>query len=145
MKKPRVMWGCLIPLVGLILLPFVGYFLREFRTSAGRKALPAEATHVQEHLTHGVIPADFTRLLKASMPVERYSDYARALGLTAQYDPKVNERIEATLNMKIGYAPAWWDPPKVDSTAYFAHQEGDDHVRVLRYHNGTVYLLEISW
>lgn len=145
MKMAAAKWGCLVPLVGVLLLPFVGYFAREFGTSDGRKSLPREASNVQEHLTHGIIPADFTSLLKASLPVERYTDYARALGFPEQFDPKANERIESILNMTIGDAPTWWDPPKVDATTYFEHQEGDDHLRVLRYHDGSVYLLVLRW
>jgi|GEM_PF-1737303 len=151
MKKPRVIWGCLIPIVGILLLPFVSYFLREFQTSAGRKALPAEAANVEQYLKHGIIGGDFIRLLKASLPAERYSDYAKSLGLSDTFDPRVHQRIEPTLNMnptlnmKIGDAPGWWNPPEVDSTTYFEYKEGDDHLRVLRYHNGSVYLLDLSW
>lgn len=145
MKKVAAKWGCLILLVGLLLLPFVGYFTREFRTSDGRKALPNEATNVQEYLGHGLIGGDFTRLLKASLPAEHYSDYARALGLSERFDPQADDRIAPTLNMMIGDAPAWWHPPEVDTTAYFEHQEGDDYLRVLRYHDGSVYLLVLSW
>jgi hypothetical protein len=145
MKKPAAKWGCLIPLVGILLLPFVGYFLREFRTSDGRKALPAEAANVEEYLIHGIIGGDFTRLLKASLPAIRYSEYAKSLGLYQRFDPGVHQGFKSILNTKIGGAPLWWTPPEVDSTTYFEHKQGDDHLRVLRYHNGTVYLLESSW
>ena len=145
MKKPRVIWGCLIPIVGILLLPFVGYFLREFRTPEGRTALPAEATNVEEYLAHGFISTDFTWLLKASLPANRYSDYAKSLGLSERFDPDVNQGIQSTLNVKLSDVPAWWNPPEVDSTSYFEHKEGHDHLRILRYHNGSVYLLELSW
>ena len=151
MKKPRLIWGCLIPIVGILLLPSVGYFLREFRTPEGRTALPAESTNVEEYLAHGFISTDFTWLLKASLPANRYSDYAKSLGLSDKFDPRVHQKIEPTLNMnptldiKVGDAPGWWNPPEVDSTSYFAYKEGDDHLRVLRYHNGSVYLMELSW
>jgi hypothetical protein len=151
MKKPRVIWGCLIPIVGILLLLFSGPILMEFQTSAGRKALPAEAANVEQYLKHGIIGGDFIRLLRASLPAERYADYAKSLGLSDKFDPRVHQNIEPTLNMnptldmKIGDAPGWWNPPEVDSTSYFAYKEGDDHLRVLRYHNGSVYLMELSW
>ena len=144
-KRNGVMWGCLIPVVGILLLPFIGYPVRELQTSAGRKALPKDAAGVEEHLIHGFIGGDFTRLLKASLPAEQYADYAKSLGLAERFDPQMHHRIESILNMKIGDAPRWWDPPKVDSTAYFKHKEGDDHLQVLRYDHGSVYLLVISW
>lgn len=138
-------WGCSLPLVIIVLLPFIGYPLREFRTSDGRKALPPEAANVKEDLVHGIFGRDYTRLLKASLPAERYSDYAKSLHLSERFDPQVHHRIETTLNTKIGGAPVWWNPPEVDSTAYFQHKEGDDFLRVLRYHDGSVYLLVVSW
>ncbi len=145
MKKSAARWGCLIPLVGILLLPFVGYFLREFRTSDGRKSLPAEAANVEEYLIHGIVGGDFTRLLKASLPAERYSDYAKSLGLSERFDSQKHHRIESSLSMKIGDAPSWWNPPEIDSTTYFQHKEGDDYLRVLRYRNGSVYLIVCSW
>ena len=139
------MWGCLIPIVGILLLQFIGYPIRALQTSAGRKALPAEAANVKEYLIHGFFGGDSTRLLKASLPAERYSDYAKSLELSERFDPQVHDRIEPILNMKIGEAPVWWNPPLVDSTTYFQYKEGDDYLRVLRYHNGLVYLLVIRW
>ena len=144
-KKSGIMWGCSLPLVIIVLLPFIGYPIRELQTSAGRKALPTDAANVEEYLIHGFFGGDSTRLLKASLPAERYSDYAKSLELSERFDPQVHHRIESILNMKIGDAPIWWDPPQVDSTAYFKHKEGDDHLRILRYHNGSVYLLVMSW
>lgn len=138
-------WGCSLPLIIIALLPFIGYPIREFQTSAGRKALPKDAASVEEYLIHGFFGGDFTRLLKASIPAERYSEYAKSLGLSERFDPQVHHRIESILNMKIGDAPIWWDPPRVDSNAYFKHKEKDDHLCVLRYHDGTVYLLVMSW
>jgi hypothetical protein len=145
MKRPRMIWGCLIPIVGIMLLPFVGYFLREFRTPEGRTALPAEATNVEEYLAHGFISGDFTWLMKASLSANRYSDYAKSLGLPERFDPDVHRSIQSTLNMRIPDTPVWWNPPEVDSTAYFQYKEGVNYLRLLRYHNGTVYLLELSW
>jgi hypothetical protein len=83
--------------------------------------------------------------LKASLPANRYSDYAKSLGLSERFDPDVNQGIQSTLNLKLYDAPAWWNPPEVDSTSYFEHKKGDDYMRVLRYYNGSVYLLELSW
>jgi hypothetical protein len=145
MKRPAAKWGCLIPVVGILLLPFSGYPLRMLQTSEGRKALPLEATTLEEHLIHGFFGGDFTRLLKASLPAERYSDYAKSLGLSERFDPQVHHRIEPILNWKILDAPSWWNPPEIDSTTYFQHKEGDDYLRVLRYHNGSVYLLVSRW
>jgi len=145
MKKSATMWGCLVPIIVILLLPFSGYPLRKFQTSAGRKALPLEATNVEEHLIHGIFGGDFTRLLKASLPAERYPDYAKSLGLSEHFDPRVHDRIEPILNWKSLDDPLWWNPPKVDSTTYFEHKEGDDYLRVLRYDNGSVYLHVQRW
>lgn len=138
-------WGCSLPLIFIALLPFIGYPIREFQTSNGRKTLPADATHVKEDLIHGFFGGDHTRLLMASMPAIRFSEYAKSLGLDQQFDPDVHQGFKSILNTKIGGAPLWWTPPEVDSTTYFEHKKGDDYLRVLRYHNGTVYLLESSW
>ena len=145
MKKPRVIWGCLIPIVAILLLLFSGPILMELQTSVARKALPAEAANVEECLKHGIIGSDFTRFLKASLPADRYSDYAKSIGLSDRFDPLVHQKIEPNLNMIICGAPGWWTPPEVDSTSFFEYKEGDDHLRVLRYHNGVVYLVELSW
>ena len=138
-------WGCSLPLIIIALLPFIGYPIREFQTSNGRKTLPVDATHVKEDLIHGFFGGDHTRLLMASLPAIRYSEYAKSLGLYQRFDPGVHQGFKSILNTKIGGAPLWWTPPEVDSTTYFEHKKGDDHLRVLRYHNGTVYLLESSW
>ena len=138
-------WGCSLPLIFIALLPFIGYPIREFQTSNGRKTLPADATHVKEDLIHGFFGGDHTRLLMASMPAIRFSEYAKSLGLDQRFDPDVHQGFKSILNTKIGGAPLWWTPPEVDSTTYFEHKKGDDYLRVLRYHNGTVYLLESSW
>ena len=138
-------WGCSLPLIIIALLPFIGYPIREFQTSNGRKTLPADATHVKEDLIHGFFGGDHTRLLMASLPAIRYSEYAKSLGLYQRFDPGVHQGFKSILNTKIGGAPLWWTPPEVDSTTYFEHKKGDDHLRVLRYHNGKVYLLESSW
>ena len=138
-------WGCSLPLIIIVLLPFIGYPIREFQTSNGRKTLPADATHVKEDLIHGFFGGDHTRLLMASMPAIRFSEYAKSLGLDQRFDPDVHQGFKSILNTKIGGAPLWWTPPEVDSTTYFEHKKGDDYLRVLRYHNGTVYLLESSW
>ena len=138
-------WGCSLPLIIIALLPFIGYPIREFQTSNGRKTLPADATHVKEDLIHGFFGGDHTRLLMASLPAIRYSEYAKSLGLYQRFDPGVHQGLKSILNTKIGGAPLWWTPPEVDSTTYFEHKKGDDHLRVLRYHNGTVYLFESSW
>jgi hypothetical protein len=138
-------WGCSLPLIIIVLLPFIGYPIREFQTSNGRKALPPDATNVEEDLIHGFFGGDHTRLLKASLPAIRYSDYAKSLGLTQRFDPSVHQGLTSTLNTTIGGAPLWWTPPEVDPTTYFEHTQGDDYLRVLRYHNGKVYFLESSW
>jgi hypothetical protein len=138
-------WGCSLPLIIIALLPFIGYPIREFQTSNGRKTLPADATHVKEDLIHGFFGGDHTRLLMASLPAIRYSEYAKSLGLYQRFDPGVHQGFKSILNTKIRGAPLWWTPPEVDSTTYFEHKKGDDHLRVLRYHNGTVYLFESSW
>jgi hypothetical protein len=144
-NKTGVMWGFLIPIMCILLLPFSGYPIRELTVSDGRHALPKDATNIEEDLIHGIFGGDYTRRLKASLPSERYSDYAKALHLSVRFDPQAHHKIERILNMNGGEAPVWWNPPKVDSTTYFEHKEGDDYLKVLRYHNGSVYLLVQRW
>lgn len=138
-------WGCSLPLVIILLLPLIGYPLREFQTSDGRKALPRGAANVEEELIHGIFGGDYTRLLKASLPAEQFSDYAKSLHLSERFDPQKHHGIETTLNMKIGDAPVWWNPPEVDTNDYFHHKAGDDYLRVLRYRDGSVYFLVVRW
>jgi hypothetical protein len=146
MKRPSLANLVSFAAIAVVLfLVFGGALLRELRTPLGRKALPAEASDIIEHLSHGAIGGDFARFLKASLPENRYSDYAKSLGLSERFNPQKHQRIQSTLNMTIDDAPSWWTPPEVDSTAYFEHKEGDDYLRVLRYHDGSVYFLVLSW
>jgi len=138
-------WGCLTPIILLVLLHVVGYVGMEIKTSKGKKALPSSATNVEEFLSHGFIGTDHGRLLKADLPEESYSEYAQSLDLTTCYDSETHSKIESILNMSFGGSPAWWNPPVVDGNTYFDYIEGDDHLRVLRYFEGSVYYLKLSW
>lgn len=138
-------WGCWIPVVFLLFLPFSGYVAREVRTSEGRKALPSSAEHIQEQLTHGWVGGDFSRLLKCQLPEEQYSVYAKSLRLSRRFDPQRDHELESKLNMQVGGAPAWWNPAAVDANTYFEYEQGDDYLRVLRYHSGCVYYFVVSW
>jgi hypothetical protein len=124
---------------------FIGFFVRELETSDGKKLLPPSAANVTEHLTHGFVGGDFWRLLKADLPKEDYAVYAKSLNLHTLYQPERDQAVEGSINLKIGDAPEWWNPPNTDSTTYFEHIKGDDHLRVLRYHNGSIYYLVASW
>ena len=138
-------WGCLVPVVGLLLLLFASYFATGRRTSEGKRLLPSTATDIEHLGFHGVIGGDHRGLTKARMPIEEYADYARSLGLTLQFDPKSHAEIETTLNMRVGNAPVWWDPPDVDGTTYFDSTKGRTYLRVLRYSEGHIYYLRLSW
>jgi hypothetical protein len=138
-------WGCQIPIIILLLLYPVSYVVMEIRTSEGKKALPSSATNIEEDLSHGLFGTDHSRLLKADLPEESYLEYAQSLDLTTCYDAETHSNIETTLNMGVGGAPTWWNPPIVGENTYFEHIEGDDHLRVLRYFEGSVYYLKLSW
>ena len=138
-------WGCWTPIVLLVLLHVVGYVGMEIKTSKGKKALPSSATNVEEYLSHGFIGTDHSRLLKADLPEESYSEYAQSLGLTTCFDSDTHSNIEGVLNMSVGGSPTWWNPPRVAENTYFDHIPGDDHLKVLRYYEGSVYYLKLSW
>ena len=138
-------WGCQVPVVAFLLLLIVSYVGMEILPSEGKKALPSSASNIEEYLSHGFIGTDHTRLLKADLPKESYPAYAHKLELSTRFDPQKHSEIQVTLNMGIGAAPDWWTPPLVDQNTYFKHTEGDDHLRVLRYFDGAVYYLEMSW
>lgn len=144
-RSATAKWGCWIPVVFLLFLPFSGYVAREVRTSEGRKSLPSSAENVQEHLTHGWVGGDFSRLLRCQLPEEHYLAYAKSLGLSRRFDPQNDHELESKLNMRTDGAPAWWNPPAVDASTYFEYEEGDDYLRVLRYHSGHAYYFVISW
>ena len=138
-------WGCSVPIIALLLLPVISYVGMEIITSKGKRALPSSASNIEEYLSHGLIGTDHTRLLKANLAKDSYSAYAHELNLSTRFDPQKHSNIKVTLNMGIGGSPAWWNPPAVDQKTYFEHIEGDDHLRVLRYFEGSVYYLEMSW
>jgi hypothetical protein len=85
------------------------------------------------------------RLIKAKLPEADYEDYAKALGLTNRFDASKHGDIRNTIEMGVGGAPVWWNPPGASETTLFDHIKGDDYVQILRYSNGTVYFLVFSW
>ncbi|MEP4076220.1 hypothetical protein [Haloferula sp.] len=146
MKRPSLAnLGCFAAVLVVAFLLFGGAILREVRTSPGRQALPSSAANIEEALAHHFVGGDFTRLLKADLTESDFSGYAKSLGLTERFDPEVHQHIEPTLNRTIGDAPAWWNPPEVDSTTFFDYEDGEDYLRVLRYRGGSVFLLVQSW
>lgn len=110
--------------------------------SAAERALPESAENVQCH--HSGLN-DYVRLIKANMPREDFENYARSLKLSRRYNPSKHKKIEGLLNVGIGDAPPWWDPPDANETTYFEHTEGHEYVRFLKYHNGRVYYMELKW
>jgi hypothetical protein len=85
------------------------------------------------------------RLLKAKLSQEKYTEYARRLNLVSLFDSATHQDIESLINLAIGDAPQWWNPPKASRDTYFEHKKGDDYLQVLSYANGHVYYLVTSW
>ena len=112
--------------------------------SAGRRALPASAIDIQEYYS-GTWNGDFVRLIKARLPLEDYDAYAKALKLYERFDATKHAEIKSMIEIGIGGAPGWWDPPRASATTYFKHVKGDQYVQALNYSNGTVYYLITSW
>lgn len=145
MKVSRgVKWGCIAPLIGILLLIAVLLLLDTFMPSGARRALPRSATHIQEYYSDSW-NGDFVRLLKARLPVEDYEDYAKSLDLTIRFDESKHADIRSSIDIGAGDVPSWWDPPRSSDTTYFDHVKGDDYVQTLKYLNGTVYLFIVSW
>ena len=136
-------------LFALIAFGFIGlvalFVVDDIVPSAARRALPDSADSVREYYSDAWINPDFVRLVKAELPSEDYPRFATALGLTQRFDPVIHGDMRSTLEMGIGDAPEWWDPPSATTTTYFDHVEGGEFVEVLRYNNGTVYYLVSSW
>jgi hypothetical protein len=144
MKISRgVKWGCIAPLVGLLSLIAILYLLDTFMPSAALRALPESATDIQEYYS-GSLNGDFVRLIKARLPEGDYEEYAKALNLSTRFDDSKHADIRSMIDIWAGDAP-WWNPPKSSNTTYFDHVKGDDYVQTLKYSNGTVYLLIVSW
>jgi len=145
MKVSRgVKWGCIAPLIGILSLIAVLLLLDTFMPSGARRALPSSAADIQEYYSDSW-NGDFVRLLKARLPEEDYEDYAKSLDLTIRFDESKHADIRSSIDMGAGDAPSWWDPPRSNDTTYFDHVKGDDYVQTLKYSNGTVYLLIVSW
>jgi hypothetical protein len=140
----RVKWGCVAPVVGVLALVAILYLLDAFMPSAARRALPGSATDIQEYYS-GSWNGDFVRLLKARLPEGDYEEYAKALKLTTRFDEAKHADIRSMIDISSGDAPAWWDPPRSSGTTCFEHVKDDDWVRTLKYSDGTVYLLILSW
>ncbi len=135
-------WGCIAPLVVFIAFIVGGFLVDYFMPSASERALPSSAKYVQTYF-RGF--NDFARLIKADIDPEDYSTYAEAINLTKRFDPSLHADIETMLNITVGDAPAWWNPPRADETTYFEYTEGDDYLRYLKIADGRIYQLTLSW
>ena len=138
----KLRWGCLAPLVAFIALIVGGFLVDYFMPSAAERALPSSAKNIQTYFSGF---NDFARLIKADILPEDYSTYAAALNLTERFDPSLHADIETMLNIGVGDAPAWWNPPKASETTYFEHTKGDDYLRYLKIADGRIYHLTLSW
>ncbi|EDY16070.1 hypothetical protein CfE428DRAFT_6395 [Chthoniobacter flavus Ellin428] len=140
--NPLLKWGCLIPLGVVLPLVFAAMALDRFLPSAARRALPASASDVQEYYSGTV---DYVRCLKAKLPEGDVVLYARNLNLTSRFDPVEDAKIASMVNIGIGDAPKWWNPPSASASSYFRYAPGKERVEVLRYSNGYVYYLVTAW
>lgn len=139
-----VKWGCITPVVGLLLLISVGLLYDKFMPSNEHRALPKSATDIQEYYSDSW-NGDFLRVIKAKLPEKDYEAYAKALSMTTKFDESVHKEIRSMIDIGAGDAPVWWDPPRASGTTYFEHIRGSDRVQTLKYSNGAVYLLIVRW
>ena len=137
-----IKWGCLAPIAFVILGVITLFFIDAFVPSNSKKSLPSSATNVQEYYEGW---NDFVRLIKADMNKQDYELYASELELTEQYEPLKHEDIKSMLNMGIGDAPAWWNPPNASEATYFKYTKGDGYLQVLHYNQGTAYFMVSAW
>jgi len=145
MKLSRgVKWGCIVPVLGLFVLIGVALLFDKYVPSSAHRALPKSATNIQEYYSDSW-NGDFVRVIKSKLPEKDYEDYAKALKMNTRFDATKHKEITSMINIGAGDAPSWWDPPKATGTTYFEYIQGDDYVQTLKYSNGTVYLLVISW
>ena len=145
MKISRgVKWGCNAPVLCVLSLIAILYLFDSSYPSAARRALPESATDIQEYYSDSW-NGDFVRLIKARLPEGDYEEYAKALNLSTRFDDSKHADIRSTIDISVGDSPAWWDPPRSSGTTYFDIVKGDDCVQTLKYSNGTVYMLIVSW
>jgi hypothetical protein len=140
---PAVKWGCIVPIVPVIIAVIVLLILDRAVPSVPRSKLPPSATDIQEYHSDSW-NGDFVRLIKAKMPPEEYTGYARRLKLATLFDPAIHHELKSLVNMGIGGAPKWWNPPSASASTYFEHKKSD-FLQVLSYSNGYVYYLVASW
>ena len=79
------------------------------------------------------------------MPRSDYDLYAAELGLTELFDTMKHEDIKSVINIGVGDAPAWWNPPSASTSTYFKHVKGCDYLQALNYKDGTACLIILSW
>ena len=118
------------------------YVVPNFVPSYARLSLPDSASEIQEYRS-GVY--DYLDIVKASLPEDEFSSYAKSLNFEQRYSSRTDNDVQSVLDMTFSDAPAWWDPPEADERTYFNYTKGDEHLEYVKYSNGKVYHLKASW
>ena len=112
-----------------------------------RKALPADATDVNEYYTDNLFLGDFVRYVKAKMPESEMPEFARKLSLSQRYSP-------AAVPVRPGFSldfdgetriNSWWNSSPALNGAYIKIGPGTEAYSIAKYANGYVYFKAISW
>jgi len=135
----------MVPII-LVVLAIVGLNIADkVIPSKARRALPSSATDIQEHYSDAGFTGDFTRVLKARLPEQDFLLYAKNLGLTEKYDPSKHDSISSHVGTIVGRVPNWWDDPRDLDNCYFLYTPDKDFMERIKWKNGWVYFLAISW
>ena len=144
-KKGCLLYGCLSPVVAVVLIVLGVLIVDKVVPSKARRALPDSASDVQEYYHDCLFPPDFVRVIKARLPEEDFQQYARNLGLTMKYDPNIHGSEYDHVKMLIGSVPDWWDEPRDLDNCYFKHTPGDEYFTRAKWKDGFVYFVAIAW
>ncbi len=143
--NPWLKWGCLTPILAVVALFTAAYVWDKFVPSSVRRALPESASEVQEFY-HESGNGDFSRFLKAKLPESDVPLYAKHLGLSARFDPKVvGGRSLDSFVIALPEIKSWWNPPAENASTYINYDPGHDLIESLRYADGYVYFHASAW
>lgn len=125
-------------------IAFVGIWLADaYLPSRLRLSLPSSATEIQEYYREWG-NGDYTRILKARLPIEDYQRFANRLRFDGKY--AITNGIPPTRSrFPIVGGPPWWNPPDDPELANFKDDPRHDSATSIRYKDGWVYYLSVSW
>ncbi len=144
-KKRFLLYGCLTPIVLVVVLIVGVIIVDKVVPSIACRALPDSATDIQEYYSDGGFTGDFARVLKARLPEKDFPLYAKNLGLSEKYDPIKYGSTYDQLKTAVGSVPDWWDEPTDMGNCYFLHTPGKEFFERIKWKDGWVYFVAVAW